>query len=588
MFRFENIELLWGLLAIPLFVLLFIFVAKWKQNALKLFGELPIINQLMPEVSKGKPILKLILFSLAYTFLIFGLANPQIGTKLKEVKREGVDLMITLDVSNSMLAEDLSPNRLERAKRAISQLVDRLHNDRIGIIVFGGQAYVQLPITTDYAAAKLFLSTINTGIIPKQGTAIGNAIDLAVESFDFDSKSGKAIIVITDGENHEDDAVASTQKATEKGVVVHTIGMGSAQGAPIPAYRRGQQIDYRKDKEGNTVVTKLNEQMLQEIAIAGNGTYVRATNAQAGLKHIMEKVNKMEKAEFGTKMYTDYEDRFQYFIGIALILLLIEFLISERKSRWLSDIKLFEVKNSKKTTATIITLLCLAYGYSQEEKKYIIDGNKKYKDEKFEDAEKEYAKALEKNAVSFEGKFNQADALFKLKKYEEAAQQFNSLATEAEDKKLKAQAYHNLGNSLLQSEKLEECINAYKNALRNNPEDDETRYNLAYALKTLQQQEQQQQQQQQNQDKNQENQDKKESKDQKQQENKDKKEQEQKDQQQDQKKQDEQQQQPKPNELSKEDVERLLEAMQNEERNTQEKVKKRKVKATRVQIEKDW
>lgn len=298
----------------------------------------------MPDVSTGKPVFKFILFCLAFIFLILGLANPQIGSKLEEVKREGVDIIIALDVSNSMLAEDLSPNRLERAKRAIEQLVDKLHNDRIGIIVFGGQAYTQLPITTDYAAAKLFLSTTSTDLIPTQGTAIGAAISLAMESFDFKNNSGKTIVIITDGEDHEGDVMEEIKSATEKQVVIHTIGMGSSQGAPIPIYKQGRQLGFKKDKEGNSVVTKLNEEMLAQIASTGNGIYVRASNAESGLNIILDKINKMQKAEFGTKIYTDYEDRFQYFIAISLFFLLVEFMVSERKSKWISGIKLFEVK----------------------------------------------------------------------------------------------------------------------------------------------------------------------------------------------------------------------------------------------------
>ena len=344
MFRFEHSEFLYGLILIPIGVLAFILYRKWQKKALALFGEYNVVNQLMPDVSKSKQTLKFVLFTLAYTFLILGIANPQIGSKLEEVKKEGVDLMIALDVSNSMLAEDLSPNRLERAKRAISQLIDKLHSDRIGIVIFGGQAYVQLPITTDYAAAKLFLNTIDTKMIPTQGTAIGKAINLSMESFNFESKSGKAIIVITDGENHEDDAVSEAQTANEKGVTVHTIGMGSQNGAPIPIYIKGRQVEFRKDKDGHTVVSKLNEQMLQEIAVAGNGTYVRATNADSGLKFILDRINGMEKAEFGTKIYTDYEDRFQYFFGIALFFLLLDFFTSTRKSKLLAKIDIFNIK----------------------------------------------------------------------------------------------------------------------------------------------------------------------------------------------------------------------------------------------------
>ena len=344
MFRFENTMFLWLLLTIPVFIVIYIILKRWQNKAFSQFGESSLIDRLTIGKSTSKPFFKFLLFSLAYALLVIGIANPQIGTKLEEVKREGVDIMIALDVSNSMLAEDLTPNRLESAKRAISRLIDQLHNDRIGIIVFGGQAYTQLPITTDYAAAKLFLSTVSTNMIPTQGTAIGAAIELGMESFDFKNSSGKAIVIITDGENHEDDAVKEAQKAAENGVLIHTIGMGSAKGAPIPIYRGRNQIGYRKDKAGNTVVTQLNENMLQEIASAGNGMYVRATNAQSGLKMIMDKINTMEKAEFGSKVYTDYEDRFQYFIGAALLLLLIEFFISERKSDLFNGFNLFETK----------------------------------------------------------------------------------------------------------------------------------------------------------------------------------------------------------------------------------------------------
>ncbi len=298
----------------------------------------------MPNVSKSLPIVKFIFYSLAMISLLFGLANLQFGTKIEEVKREGVDLMIALDVSNSMLAEDLSPNRLERAKRAIYQLIENLHNDRLGIIVFAGQSYVQLPITTDYSSAKLFLETIGTDIVPTQGTAIGSAIDLAMESFDFENGTSKAIIVITDGENHEDDAQSAAKNAIAKNVSVHTIGMGAVQGAPIPIYKNGNRVGFRTDNTGNTIITKLDEKMLRDIASAGNGSYVRATNANAGLKIIMDEINKMDKKEFGSKSIKDYEDRFQLFLIAALILIVLEYFIPNRKSSKLDKINLFDTK----------------------------------------------------------------------------------------------------------------------------------------------------------------------------------------------------------------------------------------------------
>lgn len=343
MFRFEHIEYLWAIAFIaPVLLLIAFFYNQWKKNKLKAFGNTIIIQRLMPNVSKTLPKVKFILFFLAFISLMIGLANLQFGTKMEEVKREGVDVMIALDVSNSMLAEDLSPNRLERAKRAIYQLIEKLQNDRLGIIIFAGDAYVQLPITTDYSSAKLFLESIGTDIVPVQGTAIGTAIELALKSFDYENGTSKAIVVITDGENHEDDALEMAKQATERGVIVHTIGMGSEGGAPLPIYQNGRQVGFRTDNNNTTVVSKLNEKMLQELAQAGNGTYVRATNANAGLGIIMEEINKMEKKEFGSKVFKDYDDRFQIFLLISLALLVLEFFISKRKSSKLDKIKLFE------------------------------------------------------------------------------------------------------------------------------------------------------------------------------------------------------------------------------------------------------
>ena len=344
-FRFEHIIFLWSLLAlIPLMIIVFIFIQRWKNKRLKQLTNQQVIKRLMPNVSFTLPIVKFIVLSFAFIFLLLGLANLQYGTSMEEAKKEGVDLMIALDVSNSMLAEDLSPNRLDRAKRAIYQLIEKLQNDRLGIIVFAGESYVQLPITTDYSSAKLFLETIGTDIVPTQGTAIGSAIDLAMESFDFETTTSKAIIVITDGENHEDDAVSSAQKAVEMEVSVHTIGMGSEQGAPLPIYKMGKQVGFRTDNTGNTVVSKLDETMLKKIASAGNGSYVRATNANAGLGIIMDEIGKMEKKEFDSKVFKNYESRFQIFLLIALFLLVLEFFISTRRSGKLDRVNLFEVK----------------------------------------------------------------------------------------------------------------------------------------------------------------------------------------------------------------------------------------------------
>jgi Ca-activated chloride channel family protein len=344
MLRFAHIEYLWGLAAIPVFVLLFLWVASWKRKALKSLGDRTVVNKIVPDVSFATPAIKFILFMLAFAFLVIGIADPQIGSKIVEEKRKGADLMIILDVSNSMLAQDMAPNRLENAKQAIAQLIDNLHSDRIGMIVFAGDAYVQLPVTTDYAAAKLFLNTINTDMVPTQGTAIGAAIDLGMKSFDFKNGTGKAMIVITDGENHEDDAIAATKNAVDKDVLVNVIGMGSIEGGPMPIYQNNKQVGFRTDSAGQTVISKLNEDMCKEIAAAGNGTYVRATNANSGLSIVMSQIEKVQRKTYDAKSFKDFEDRFQIFIALAIICLVAEFFISNRKSLRLSKLKLFEGK----------------------------------------------------------------------------------------------------------------------------------------------------------------------------------------------------------------------------------------------------
>lgn len=342
MFRLSHPEFLYLLAVLPLYLTVFIIYRIRKKRSLRKMGDPSLVEKLSPYSSGIRQNIRHVLFLLANAALILAAASPQIGSRLEEVKRKGADIMIALDVSNSMTAQDIQPSRLGRAKQAISRLIDRLEGDRIGIIVFAGEAYMQLPITTDYAAAKLFLNYIDPDIVPTQGTAIGAAIDLAMESFAQDNKRNKAIIIITDGENHEDDAVAAAKSAFEKGIIIHTIGMGSVEGAPIPVVHNRVQVDFKKDREGNIIITRLNPEALSSISSEGGGKYIQATNSDDGLSAAMKEINKMEKAEFGAKMITDYEDRFQYFLGAGLLLLIIEFLISERRSKWFSQFRLFD------------------------------------------------------------------------------------------------------------------------------------------------------------------------------------------------------------------------------------------------------
>lgn len=347
MFRIANPEYLYLFALLPVFIILFLWMKAWKKRALKRYGEMGVISRLLENVSVSKPWLKMVLLMLSFSSLVIALARPQIGSKLEEVKRQGVDVMIALDVSNSMNAEDIRPSRLERSKQAIYRLIDQLQGDRIGLVVFAGQAYVQLPITTDYGAAKLFLSTISSGMVPTQGTAIGSAIEKSVASIGDSAMHNSAIIVITDGENHEDDAIEAAKEAAAKGITVHTVGMGSVDGAPIPVFRNNVRAGFLQDQSGTTVITKLDEALLQQIADAGKGKFIRASNSDDGIGMIMKEISTMEKKEFASKLFTDYEDQFQYFLGLSLLFLLIEFLISERRSEFIARLNLFGERKGK-------------------------------------------------------------------------------------------------------------------------------------------------------------------------------------------------------------------------------------------------
>lgn len=328
MINFAQAQYLLLVLLIPVFFLVQALVFKMRARRIRKFGNEELVRQLMPSYSKSKVWVRLTLFSIGFFFFVIGLSRPQIGAKLKEHETKGAEIMIVLDVSNSMLAEDYSPNRLDRAKLAISRLVDKLRDDRIGLIVFAGNSFVQLPITTDYVSAKMFLNSISTESVPIQGTAIGEAVNTAIRSFSVQSEKSRAIIVITDGENHEDDPVAAAAQAAEMGIRVFTIGVGSPEGKPIP-----MDGELLKDKDGNIVVTKLDETVLQDVAAAGNGLYVRAGNSEFGLNPIIDDIRKMEDEKYNSIVFEEFDEQFMYFMGIALLFFVIEMLIGERRSK---------------------------------------------------------------------------------------------------------------------------------------------------------------------------------------------------------------------------------------------------------------
>ena len=326
MIIFAQYRFLLLLLLVPLIPLLYALVMRLRTRNIRKFGDVELVKELMPSYSKAKGWLRILLFTLAFALFVIGLARPQIGAKLQEHQAKGAEIMICLDVSNSMLAEDYSPNRLDRAKLAISKIVDRLQGDRIGLIVFAGSSFVQLPITTDYVSAKMFLSSVNTESVPVQGTAIGDAVLTAAKSFSAQSEKSRAIIVITDGENHEDDPISAAEQVAEMGIKLYTIGVGSAEGQPIP-----KDGSLMKDKDGNIVVTRLDEATLQSMANAGKGAYVRAGNEEFGLNPIIDDINKMEDEEFNSVVFEEYDEQYMYFFAAALLLFVIEMLIGGRR-----------------------------------------------------------------------------------------------------------------------------------------------------------------------------------------------------------------------------------------------------------------
>jgi Ca-activated chloride channel family protein len=341
MFRFAEPEYLYLIALLPILVGVFFYRRIRQQRNIRRFGNPELLAQLMPNVSAIRPVVKFIMIATALLLVVVVLARPQFGTRTDEVKRQGIEVMVVLDISNSMLAQDVQPSRLEKSKQVLSRLIDEMENDRVGMVVFAGEAFTQLPITADYVSAKIFLNSISPKLIAFQGTAIGSAIELAVKSFNPNSEASKAIVLITDGENHEDNAVEAAKMAKGKGIAVHVIGMGKPEGAPIPVEG---SMSFRKDSQGNVVVSKLNEEMCKEVAMAGEGVYVRADNSNAAYRTIAGELDKLAKTDIASTVFADYNEQFQSFAILALLLLVIEFFVFERINKRLSRLKIFDIK----------------------------------------------------------------------------------------------------------------------------------------------------------------------------------------------------------------------------------------------------
>ncbi len=568
MFRFEEPSYLYLLILVPLLLALYLYSNWHRRKAIRTFGDPDLMSHLMPEVSKHRPDVKFALLLTAVALFAVLLARPQFGSRLETVKRQGVEVVIALDISNSMLAQDIQPNRLEKAKRLVSQLVDRMENDKVGLIVFAGNAFTQLPITADYISAKMFLESISPSMISRQGTAIGDAIDLALKSFTSQDNVGKTIILITDGENHEAGVDEAMEQARDKGIQVNVLGIGSIEGSPIPA---DEGNDYRRDEDGQIVITRLNEEMCKQLAQQGNGVYVHVDNTNTAQRAIQDAIDKLAKADVETQVYTDFDEQFQAVAWIILLLLAAEIAIMEKKNPLLRNVHLFT-----RRAATVAVLLLVAgttASAQKSERDNLRRGNQQYRDSAYVDAEVSYRKALEANPQSTAAHYNLGNSMLFQNKAQEAMSEYEVAAKTETNRGKLAQIHHNAGVVWQSAKEYARAIEFYKEALRNNPKDNETRYNLALCQKLLKDQQQDgggQDQQQEQQQQDQQNQ------------------QSQQDQQQQEQQQQDQQQQQDDNNMSRENAEQMLRAVMQDERNVQDKVKRQQVQRGSVKLKKDW
>ena len=509
MIHFQHPKLLYLLIIVVLLIALRIVMRLAKQRRLNRFADRAMFSRLMPDASRWRGAVKYGLLMLALALLIVAAANPQMGSKRVKGERIGSDVAICLDISNSMMAEDIQPNRLERAKRMVSRLLEHMAGDRVSLIVFAGSSYIQMPLTNDYSATRLFLEQIDCSMISAQGTAIGDAIEKAMQSLGYgeetwQSNKGRAIVIISDGENHEDDAEEAAREAAKEGVVICAIGMGLPDGAPIPQYNRhGQRTGLKQDAEGNTVLTYLNEQMLQDIAHAGKGIYLRGGNINANMDDLYEALDDLEKEHYDEAQFEQYESQYQYPVALALLCLLADLLLFERRNRrW-------------RISFVVLLMLLPMTGLAQDSptRKAMRQGNRQYKKEQHDKAELNYRKALDRDSTYWTGHYNLGNALYRQKHYTQAAEHYGqALQRKDLDTAQRQRILHNRGNSYLKAgladrenggQYFQQAVNDYREALKLDPKNNDTRYNLSYAQRLLQQSQQNQQNQQNNQDQNQ-------------------------------------------------------------------------------------
>lgn len=557
MLRFQHTEYLLALAAIPILVLLYFLALAWKKKTIKKIGDERLVKELIKNYAPQKFAVKFLLIVTAFAASVLALANLRSPQGSEKVSRNGIDVMVALDVSKSMLAQDVKPTRLDRAKQVLGKLMDRLSNDRIGIVVFAGKAYLQMPITGDHGAAKMFLSSATPDVVPTQGTVISDALKMCYTAFNAKEKKYKAIILISDGEDHDEEAAALATRMANEGVIINTIGIGSAEGTAIIEPGNNEP---KKDKEGNTVITKLNEAALQGIAANGNGIYQLYDNTETVVSKLERQLNSMDQRSVTEDSLVNYKSFYQYFLLLALLLLVVDMFISERK----------KVNTFKATPALKVLLLPFAFilftfsAAAQNEKVIIKKGNEAYQKKEYEKAAAEYKKVTDKNPANATANYNLGNALYKSSKTDDAVKAYENAAGATADKIDKSKAYYNKGVVLQNNNKLPECIDAYKNALKLNPQDEDARQNLQKALQQMKKQEQQKKDKQQNKPKEDEKQKEKEKQ------NQDKK----------------QQPQPKPK-ISKKDAEEKLKALLQQEKNLQDKLRKTDV-ASPNKPDKDW
>ncbi len=605
--KFASPEYFYLLLLLPAFILLRLLTYYKRRKALHKLGDKELVYKMMPQLSLLRENIKFSLILLRFSLLVVLLARPQMGTKVSKEERNGIEVMIAMDISNSMRAEDVAPSRLDKTKLMIENLVDHFNKDKVGLIVFAGDAYVQLPITGDYVSAKMFMQSITPELIASQGTNIAEAIGLGMESFTSQEGIGKAIILITDGEDHEGGAEEAAAEAYKKGFNVFVLGVGTAKGSPVPTAEGG----YMRDNEGNEVMSSLNEDMCRKIAEAGHGVYIHVENNNKAQELLNEKLAQLQKGQMESVVYSDYEEQFQPVVMLILFLLIVELLISDSSNGFFTKLSRMasrktlgnnsdQVKIGNKVVAKAILLLLLLGGLSfeanaQNDRQFIRSGNKYYRAQKYDKADIEYKKALERNPNNPEALYNMGCAKMMQENDSLALDYFDKAAQLQKDKKRKAQVYHNAGVILQNHKDYEKAIEAYKASLRNDPTNDETRYNLALCQKLLKNQQKNQKNQDKNKDKdknqdknNDQNKDK--NKDQNKQNDKNNKDNQNKNQNNDQNK-DNQPQQPKESEqekINKENAEQLLNAAKNQERAVQEKVKRAQQQRQRTSRQRNW